>query len=224
MTDPCTPPPGTKRKGWHVLEYADGERNERYWIGGCWWWYDKTAIKCPKNVADLWVVGCNPCAPKRMTGAGWRYIGPVEANTPTGIPADWADCPKCGARRFYPSGQCMQYCDKKPSPPDAKDALPYPNPWVPMSNPLDIKHIGKLAEEANELGAAIARCLIQGIDEREPTTGKINRQWLTEEIADVLASIELAVNHFDLPICDIEARKARKIRHLKQWHAMLSPT
>jgi len=123
MTDPCTPPPGTKRKGWHVLEYADGERNERYWIGGCWWWYDKTAIKCPKNVADLWVVGCNPCAPKRMTGAGWRYIGPVEANTPTGIPADWADCAQCGARRFYPSGQCMQYCDKKPSPPDAKDAL-----------------------------------------------------------------------------------------------------
>lgn len=84
---------------------------------------------------------------------------PVEADTPTGIPPDWADCAQCGARRFYPSGQCMQYCDKKPSPTDAKDALPYPNPWVPMSNPLDIKHIGKLAEEANELGAAIARCL-----------------------------------------------------------------
>ena len=107
--------------------------------------------------------------------------------------------------------------------PSPADALPDPNPWVPMANPLDIKHLGKLAEEVNELGAAIARCLIQGINEREPVTGKPNRQWLTEEIADVLAGIELVCNHFDLSADAIDSRKARKTRHLKQWHDMLPP-
>jgi hypothetical protein len=62
------------------------------------------------------------------------------------------------------------------------------NPWRPMTRPIDLKHLGKLGEESNELGAAISRCIIQGIDEREPVTGKPNRQWLAEEIADVLAN------------------------------------
>ena len=31
--------------------------------------------------------------------------------TPGDIPADWGNCPKCGAMRFYPSGRCMQGCD-----------------------------------------------------------------------------------------------------------------
>lgn len=28
-----------------------------------------------------------------------------------GVLIDWADCPKCGASRFWPSGRCMQGCD-----------------------------------------------------------------------------------------------------------------
>lgn len=204
MTDTCTPPPGTKDGTRHWLGGPQGRRAERAeWV---WSWGRWEGFK-----------------PSYLVSLGYQYIGPVEADTPTGIPADWTDCAQCGARRFYPSGQCMQYCDKKPSPPDAKDALPDPNPWMPMSNALDIKHLGKLAEEANELGSAIARCLIQVIDEREPVSGKPNRQWLTEEIADVLANIDLVIAHFDLPISAIEARKSRKISHLKQWYAMLSP-
>jgi len=106
MTDPCTPPPGTKDGSWHVLKNSHGTLVKWQWAKNCWWY---------KHNDYYTVAGASHW--------GWTYIGPVEANTPTGIPADWADCAQCGARRFYPSGQCMQYCDKKPSPPDAKDAL-----------------------------------------------------------------------------------------------------
>jgi len=97
------------------------------------------------------------------------------------------------------------------------------NPWVPMTRPIDLKHLGKLAEEANELGAAIARCVIQGIDEKEPTTGKPNRDWLRDEIADVIANIELVITHFDLDVVAIDARSTRKAAGLREWHAMLAP-
>lgn len=93
-----------------------------------------------------------------------------------------------------------------------------PSPWHPMTDVLDIKHIGKLQEETNELGAAAARCLIQGIDEAEPSTGKINRQWLQEEIADVLANIDLCIERFNLDEAAITKRKLRKKDFLRGWH------
>lgn len=94
------------------------------------------------------------------------------------------------------------------------------SPWHPMTDPVDIKHLGKLAEEVNELGTALARCLIQGIDEAEPVTGKINRAWLEDEIADVLAGVELAIERFALNGDFINARKLRKISGLRRWHRM----
>ena len=69
------------------------------------------------------------------------------------------------------------------------DELRDANPWHPMSDAVDLKHLGKLAEELSEAGAAVARCIIQGIDEKEPVTGKINREWLQDELADVIANI-----------------------------------
>jgi hypothetical protein len=105
-------------------------------------------------------------------------------------------------------------------PPQTSWAL---NPWRPMSRPIDLKHIGKLGEEANELGSAVSRCIIQGIDECEPVTGKPNRVWLRDEIADVLANIELCVEHFGLDKEAIRARAERKKVHLRGWHSMLEP-
>lgn len=57
-----------------------------------------------------------------------------------------------------------------------ENTLGFPNPWHPISDPVDLKHLGKLSEELGECSAAVARCIIQGIDECEPVTGKINRQ------------------------------------------------
>lgn len=95
------------------------------------------------------------------------------------------------------------------------------NPWRPISVPIDLKHLGKLGEEVNELGSAVFRCIIQGIDEAEPITGKVNRHWLEDECADVLANIELVMEHFGLDAARIAERKARKRAHLKGWHSML---
>lgn len=96
------------------------------------------------------------------------------------------------------------------------------NPWRPMSVPGDLKHMGKLNEELNEAGAASARCIIQGIDECEPVTGKPNRQWLEDEIADVLANIELVTAHFGLDEARMRERTERKKAHLRGWHSMLT--
>lgn len=94
------------------------------------------------------------------------------------------------------------------------------NPWHPMTNSIDLKHLGKLLEECNELGSAIARCIIQGIYEKEPVTGKENKQWLTEEIADVLANINLVIEHFSLNEEFIAKRSKDKAARLKTWHDM----
>lgn len=95
-----------------------------------------------------------------------------------------------------------------------------PSPWQPMSDPVDLKHLGKFGEELNECGAAVARCIIQGIDECEPTTGKSNREWLEDEIADILAGAELCVHRFRLDMNRIEIRRNRKMVHLRKWHNM----
>ena len=95
------------------------------------------------------------------------------------------------------------------------------NPWPPMTNPLDLKHLGKLGEEVNELGSAISRCIIQGLDEAEPITHKVNRHWLEDECADVLANIELVINHFGLDYDRMLIRVERKKEHLRGWHSML---
>lgn len=91
-------------------------------------------------------------------------------------------------------------------------------PWNPMTDPVDIKHIGKIIEELGELQAALARCLIQGIDETETTTGKPNRQWLEEEIADVYANLSLVQERFKLRV--LYDRVDQKITRLKSWHDM----
>lgn len=102
------------------------------------------------------------------------------------------------------------------------DHLRDASPWVPMKTPIDVKHLGKLMEELGELQAAIARCLIQGIDEKEPVTGKPNRQWLEEEMADVYTNLTLCVEHFGLDECGMRPRIQRKLAHLRQWHGMLT--
>lgn len=94
------------------------------------------------------------------------------------------------------------------------------NPWHPIDNKVDLKHLGKLGEETNELGSVVSRCIIQGVDGVEPTTGKANRRWLEEEIADVKANIKLVEDRFSLDVGFIDVRMQDKIARLKTWHDM----
>jgi NTP pyrophosphatase (non-canonical NTP hydrolase) len=96
---------------------------------------------------------------------------------------------------------------------------PLVSPWIPTSNPRDLKILGKALEEAGEYTSAVARCLIQGIDESEPVTGKPNRQWLEEEIADVMATVSFLAG-FGLDVDFIEARAEKKREQLNQWFEM----
>lgn len=69
------------------------------------------------------------------------------------------------------------------------------NPWIPMKDALDLKHIGKLGEE-------------------------LNKEWLEDEIADVLANIELNMFHFELNEIRIRERAELKKAQLREWFAM----
>jgi NTP pyrophosphatase (non-canonical NTP hydrolase) len=101
-----------------------------------------------------------------------------------------------------------------------KTFIPDASPWVPMSAPIDLMVMGKLAEELSECASAAARCIIQGIDECEPSTGEVNKHWLEKEIADVLANVELACERFGLDHDFIAERNAFKKVYLRKWHSM----
>lgn len=96
-----------------------------------------------------------------------------------------------------------------------------PAPWHPMTNARDLKTLGKLCEELGEAVAAASRCMIQGIEERNPDTGETNREWLTKELADVMANIRMTVERFDLDNNTLLARAQRKYEFLTVWHGQL---
>ncbi|MDE2031372.1 MAG: hypothetical protein KGI58_03905 [Patescibacteria group bacterium] len=93
-----------------------------------------------------------------------------------------------------------------------------PSPWYPITNQVDLKHLGKLLEELGELTSAVSRCLIQGINEREPETNKLNRDWIEDEIADVIANIQLVEKRFKF--IRQQERIEKKTKHLSKWHEM----
>ncbi|MGR9441650.1 hypothetical protein [Rhizobium leguminosarum] len=91
--------------------------------------------------------------------------------------------------------------------------------WKPEPDVLIHQALGKALEEAGELAAILARCLIQGINGSEPKSGKPNRESLWEEIADMEASLqwlrEVVNDEFD------EARADRKLNGFRRWQQML---
>jgi len=97
-----------------------------------------------------------------------------------------------------------------------------PSDWQPITNKHVLAILGKLGEETNELGTAVCRCIIQGLDEREPTTGKVNREWLADEIADVLALTTITIERLGLNIDDIISRRQRKIAYKEPWFISLA--
>lgn len=92
-----------------------------------------------------------------------------------------------------------------------------PSHWIPETDEVTLAVIGKLGEELCENGAAIFRCVIQGIGEKHPETGKPNLDWLSEEIADVEAMIELAKRKLNLPRKEISDRATVKFNHKSEW-------
>jgi hypothetical protein len=95
------------------------------------------------------------------------------------------------------------------------------NPWQPEHDKVNLAVLGKACEELTECATAVSRCIIQGIDESEPVTGKLNREWLTEEIADAYATLDLMCAHFGLDGSIINTRITKKLKHLQSWHRLI---
>lgn len=64
-----------------------------------------------------------------------------------------------------------------------------PSPWVPMSRPIDQKHMGKLLEE---MGEAVEAMVMFSSDT------EVHRTRLENELADVRCNIALVQEHFGL--------------------------
>lgn len=69
-----------------------------------------------------------------------------------------------------------------------------PSLWLPIQDRRTLAALSKLIEECGELASAAARCIAQGMEGAEPTTGKPNWQWLGEEMADVMAMMHVVVD------------------------------
>lgn len=100
---------------------------------------------------------------------------------------------------------------------------PKMSPWVVVTDPKTLRRLGKAGEEVNELGSVLARCIIQGIDEIDPSSGKTNRLRLEEEIADVYAQCNLNIKHLGLRDSFIERRAIEKMTQMKEWEGLCNP-
>ena len=95
--------------------------------------------------------------------------------------------------------------------------------WTPTTDLMMLRRMGKLIEELSELSNVAARCIIQGIDEVDPGSGKVNRQRLNEEIADVLAQCQVTVHTLKLDTMGIALRQDDKVRQMAEWEAIFLP-
>jgi NTP pyrophosphatase (non-canonical NTP hydrolase) len=93
------------------------------------------------------------------------------------------------------------------------------SPWVPTTNRMLLRRMGKTGEELGELMSVVCRIVIQGetLEEIDPGSGKTNRQRLIEETADVMAQLEANIERLDLPMVEIAARRHRKKSYMDEW-------
>lgn len=95
--------------------------------------------------------------------------------------------------------------------------------WTPTTDLMMLRRMGKLQEELAELANVAARCIIQGIDEVDPGTGKVNRARLENEIADVLAQCRCTIDALGLDDDRIAERTRDKREQMAEWEAMFPP-
>lgn len=94
------------------------------------------------------------------------------------------------------------------------------SPWVPESNAMLLRRLGKTIEETGELIAVLGRCICQGIDETDPSSGKVNRRRLEEESADVAAQLATNAKRMQLDVTFMAARELKKRGLMDQWEAL----
>lgn len=91
--------------------------------------------------------------------------------------------------------------------------------WLPEQDQHRLAVLGKLIEECNELSARAARCIIQGIDAKDPESGRTNREELAREASDVEACLEMLEAR--MLVSRITSRVADKYDGFKRWHHLI---
>ena len=93
--------------------------------------------------------------------------------------------------------------------------------WYVEIDSQRLRRFGKTLEELGELQAVVARCIIQGIDEVDPSSQKTNRLRLEEEIADVYAQLFLLEERFNLDTEFIAERMMHKTDQMYEWDRLV---
>lgn len=94
------------------------------------------------------------------------------------------------------------------------------SPWMPEQDRLRLAVLGKLGEECSELAARASRCIIHGLDETDPDTGRLNRAELAREAADVAACLDILREV--LGVVPNGDRMLGKANGFRRWHRMIS--
>lgn len=92
--------------------------------------------------------------------------------------------------------------------------------WIPTTNLLELRRLGKTCEELGELVAVLGRTICQGVDGIDPATGETNIERMTKESADVIAQIGCNVEAFRLNNEQIMSRVERKKELMDEWEEM----
>lgn len=95
--------------------------------------------------------------------------------------------------------------------------------WIPESDPMVLRRVGKTGEECAELAKVCSRITIQGLDGVDPANGESNRRALAKEVADVMAQCLVTIDALDLPMAFIEERADIKRQQMAEWEAMFAP-
>jgi hypothetical protein len=93
--------------------------------------------------------------------------------------------------------------------------------WHVETDAFRLRRLGKALEENNELGNVLARCIIQGVDEVDPSSGEVNRLRMQKEIADVYTQLGWLVECFDLDKDFIISRMQDKSDSMHKWEELL---
>lgn len=95
--------------------------------------------------------------------------------------------------------------------------------WIPETDLLALRRLGKSVEELGELIAVLGRSICQGIDGIDPSTGESNIDRMTKESADVMAQLLCNFQAFGLNRMLIDQRIADKSEKMAEWEAMFNP-
>lgn len=101
------------------------------------------------------------------------------------------------------------------------------NPWMPITDIRLCALLNKCNEELQELGKAISRTLMQGLDGTDPKTGEVNRDVLQKEIADVRALCTAVVRELELDLLpedrnEMVSRTGQKFVNVFAWLDMIA--